>query len=81
MSRGELLEWQAFYELEPFGPAREDLRAGTIAAMLSSNGATPGTFFPNLKAEGDPGGTSMLDMSPEEQAAMLVRTLGVGRAS
>ena len=27
-------EWQAFYGLEPWGPQREDQRAGTIAATV-----------------------------------------------
>ncbi len=30
----ELAEWQAFARLEPFGPRREDVRAGTIAATV-----------------------------------------------
>lgn len=32
----ELTEWMAFYQLEPFGDARADLRAGTITAMIAN---------------------------------------------
>lgn len=40
MTHAELVEWAAFERVEPFGPLRDDYRAGTIAAqvvnMLSS---------------------------------------------
>jgi len=29
-----LLEWLAYYQLEPFGEERDDLRAGSIAAAV-----------------------------------------------
>lgn len=32
----ELIEWQAFYTLEPFGDERADLRAGVIAATMAN---------------------------------------------
>ena len=50
LSKSEFDEWAEFYRLEPFGPAREDRRAGVIASMLSSNGQ-PEKFFPNLREE------------------------------
>lgn len=53
MTSRELDRWADFWALEPFGPAREDLRAGVIAAMLST-GKGPDFFFPNLKPEVDP---------------------------
>lgn len=34
MSSSELSEWQAYYNIEPFGEIRADLRAGTIASPL-----------------------------------------------
>ena len=34
MSSSELSEWRAYYEIEPFGEERADLRAGTIASPL-----------------------------------------------
>ena len=57
ISSRELRLWQRFYEREPFGPAREDLRAGTIAAMLGDR-CTPASFFPNLRGK---------PLDPEEQ--------------
>ncbi len=45
--------WQAFFRLEPFGPAREDLRAGQIAAAAYNTirkgaPAKASDFFPEL---------------------------------
>lgn len=34
MSAREFAEWQAFYEIEPFGDFRMDLRSGTAMAPL-----------------------------------------------
>jgi hypothetical protein len=34
MSSSEFTEWQAYYDIEPFGEERADLRAGTIASPL-----------------------------------------------
>lgn len=31
----ELTEWQAYAQLEPFGPGRADMRAGLIATLLA----------------------------------------------
>ena len=36
MSSAELSEWQAYYELEPFGQVRGDLQAGMVAAMMGN---------------------------------------------
>lgn len=51
-----MLEWQAFYELEPWGPVQEDLRAGIIASLFynANRGKNkkplhPEDFFPSLK--------------------------------
>lgn len=34
LSSSELTEWMSFFEIEPFGPMRDNLHAGQIAAML-----------------------------------------------
>jgi len=34
MEASELLLWMAYWRIEPFGPEREDFRAGTIAAAV-----------------------------------------------
>ena len=58
MSHAELVEWAAMYAVEPFGPIREDLRAGRIAATIANTvprerGSKPfyaDDFFPELSA-------------------------------
>lgn len=34
MPSSELTEWMAFYELEPFGPRRDNIHTGQIASLL-----------------------------------------------
>ncbi len=36
MSSAEFSEWLAFSGLEPFGPAREDERAGVVASLMAN---------------------------------------------
>lgn len=56
MSSRELIEWQAYAELEPFGDMRADLRMGIQTAALvrlwadpkKSRTITPTTFMPYL---------------------------------
>lgn len=44
----ELSEWMAYYNLDPWGPERADLRAGTIAATVANCHAAKGhTFRPS----------------------------------
>jgi len=55
----EFAEWKAFYMLEPFGPSREDERAGMMSAcVVNAHKARgrlmmPEDFFPELK-DGEP---------------------------
>jgi hypothetical protein len=75
MSIDELAEWWAFYVIEPFGPIREDLRAGRITAMIANTiprerGSEPFSaedFFPELQGRGGPKKLQ----SKEEQIATL----------
>jgi hypothetical protein len=41
ISSRELSEWRAYYELEPFGEERSDLRSGTIAAVVANTARDP----------------------------------------
>jgi hypothetical protein len=34
MDASEILEWRQFYEIEPWGASRDDLRAGIIASTV-----------------------------------------------
>jgi len=75
MPSAELAEWQAFYVIEPFGPIREDVRAGRIAATVANTiprekGSKPyraEEFFPELDASSGPKG----QQSEEEQILSL----------
>lgn len=60
LSARQLAEWLAFAELEPFGPRREDQRAGVIAAAVANSrfgrkagdtGKVPADFFPVLRED------------------------------
>jgi hypothetical protein len=53
----EFTEWMAYWNVEPFGPEREDQRAGEIAAVIANVNRDPKTksepwtavdFFPRL---------------------------------
>jgi hypothetical protein len=52
----ELTEWMAFYQLEPFGEVRADLRSGVVAATFAnahrskdSRAFTPEDFMPFIE--------------------------------
>jgi hypothetical protein len=56
MSSAEFTEWMVYAQLEPFGPRREDERAGMVAAMVTNvardvkshpRAFTPDDFFPD----------------------------------
>jgi hypothetical protein len=56
MTSAELSEWQALYQLEPFGDLRADLRAGIVAATVANvnrakgtSPAKPSQFMPLLR--------------------------------
>lgn len=57
MSSAEFSEWMTYAALEPFGPLRDDLRAGEIAATIANVNRVsatrpqpwePADFFPVL---------------------------------
>lgn len=56
MTAAQFREWCAFYELEPWGPVQEDLRAGLLCSLtqnLWSEGRKvgPDHFFPSLRGK------------------------------
>jgi len=62
----ELSEWMAFFQLEPFGSEREDVRAAMLCSLFAS--AWSGRkhkrwqlydFFPNLKVREAPDSESV----------------------
>lgn len=38
MSSSELTEWMEYYQIEPFGPFRDNLHSATIAMILANQG-------------------------------------------
>ena len=57
MSSAEFAEWIAFYQLEPFGPWRDDIRIGILGAGLApllgdfkGKPPTPEMFMPRFDA-------------------------------
>ena len=78
----ELVEWEAFYNIDPFGSEREDWRFGVIASVLCNihkeKNAPPfkPTDFMLSVAQSEPGEE---EQAPEEQfaiAKMLQQALG-----
>lgn len=81
MSSPQLTGWLAFFELEPFGAGREDLRAGLVASVVANSafgrgkGAKtykPSDFFENLREPTKP-------MTAADMAAIakgLTRAMG-----
>lgn len=54
MSRRQLLEWEAFYTLDPWGGERDDLHAGIVAsAIAAAHGveAPASAFMPDWLVE------------------------------
>jgi hypothetical protein len=41
ISSQELSEWMAFYQFEPFGEERDDLRAGIVASTVANANRDP----------------------------------------
>jgi hypothetical protein len=60
MSSTQFAEWAAYYQLEPWGPERGDLRAGIVASVIANTHRdakrkiepfTPQDFMPNFDAQ------------------------------
>lgn len=68
----ELAEWQAYAALEPFGPLREDLRAGTTAALMATAWGRkryePMDFFREL----DPTGGKPIEVDDPRERAQVI---------
>lgn len=74
ISPRELGYWMAYFNIEPFGPLQESLRAGTLAATIANT--TPGIkqrfapadFFAELEV-----GERKLDDDEEDEDAAIAR--------
>ena len=74
LSSHAFAEWMAFYQLEPFGEERADLRAAIVASVIANANRDPRghpqaftveDFMPKFDAEPRPAQT------PDEQIAIL----------
>lgn len=71
LSSSQLAEWLAFYQLEPWGEERADLRAGIVASTIANANRsqkqkkpyTPEDFMPRFDGE---------EEDPEETAMRLM---------
>lgn len=61
ISSRELTEWMQYYELEPFGEERADLRAAIVAATVANanrrkgkRAFKPADFMPRFKQQAEP---------------------------
>lgn len=82
MSSREFVEWMAFYQIEPFGEERADLRAGVIASTIAnanrdpktrSKPFTPSEFMPTFDVEDE---DDLEPLPPEELAAKFDAIFG-----
>jgi hypothetical protein len=85
ISSAELTEWEAYYQLEPFGELRGDLRAGIVASAIVNVMAelktplTPIAFMPYASAndlQSDGGGqTVILEQDPDVHSALIMTSI------
>jgi hypothetical protein len=72
LTASQLLRWQEFADLEPFGPQAEEWRFGVLVALLAAangvKGAEPGTYFPSLKGDAE--------MTPEQLVDVAMMMAG-----
>lgn len=76
MTSAQLTEWLAFSNIEPFGPAHEDFRAGQVAATMANvhrrENTPPYTaadFMPHLNPDA---GKPVLLESPDAQSDLIL---------
>lgn len=70
----QFAEWQAYYQLEPWGEERADLRAGIIASTIANvnrgkgqRAFTPSDFMPEFNPK------PKQRMSAEQMAAVMTK--------
>jgi Protein of unknown function (DUF4035) len=85
-----LTEWMAYARLEPFGPLREDHRAGTLAALLANinrdrkaqpDAFRPGDFFATLLPDGERDGPDPEDVMQMQIEQFMAIGLAFGALS
>lgn len=89
MGAAELTEWIAFFELEPWGEERMDLRFATLNSILvnalrgkGQKPVTPADLMPDFGGDRKERGIDLADMTREEQLALarsMAAALAVGK--
>lgn len=78
----ELTEWMAYDQIEPFGPQREDLRAGLICSTVANHSFSPPRkphrasdymLFADLKRESSRGGARPVLLPDAKAHSDLIR--------
>ncbi|MHB9836848.1 phage tail assembly protein T [Paraburkholderia terrae] len=69
LDSAELSEWMAFNQIEPFGEARADLRAGIIASTVA--GGAPIDYMPFQKRRQEETGPLLL-ADPDAQSELIL---------
>ena len=74
LSSQELAEWMAYYSIEPFGPAREDYRAGLIAATVANCAGSKKVLQPTdfIRIYQQPKSMSYMDRKKEQNGQMAL---------
>ncbi len=89
MDSAELSEWQAYYSIEPFGPAQEDYRAGICAAVTHNSvprekgakPAQPQDFFHSLqKPKATPPADDQTEAEQRDTLNLLKKVMAVPKA-
>lgn len=74
----QLLEWQAYYAIEPWGEERADLRAGIVASTMgnlwSKRRVSPRDFMPDF-------GRRTRRQAPEQIASVLSMAARAAKAA
>jgi len=69
----ELQEWEALYQIDPWGPERADLRIGILCALLDACHRTKGQ--PDRPIDYMPYVRALRDNEPTEQSDEAMRTI------
>ena len=72
LSSQELSEWMAYFSIEPFGSAREDYRAGLVAATVANCAGSKKVLQPTdfIHIYQQPKSVSLLDRKKVQNSQM-----------
>ena len=78
-----IAEWQAYYQLEPFGEMRGDLRNAMLCSLVANAlrgkdqpAYAPDDFMPNFERRAKRTRRARGEQTPEEQMAIMMGLFG-----